>query len=49
MLMACLSYTATTCCQLLIDEKMPSSEAKLGLKGASLIGAVILFAMVRKG
>ena len=46
MLLACLTYTASTCCQLLLDERMTAPTAKLALRGAALLGAVLCFAMV---
>ncbi|GAX86042.1 hypothetical protein CEUSTIGMA_g13457.t1 [Chlamydomonas eustigma] len=45
MLMACLAYALQLGCQLLLDQKAIKPEMQLGLKGASLLGAVIMFAL----
>ncbi len=47
MLTACLAYTLSTCCQLLLDEKLTKHTDKLALRAASLVLAVVLFALVR--
>jgi hypothetical protein len=45
MLMACLAYALMVGCQLLLDQKAIKPEVQLGLKGASLLGAIVIFAV----
>ena len=36
----------STCCQLLLDTRVLAPDIKLALRGVSLLGAVLFFAMV---
>jgi hypothetical protein len=47
MLLACAAYAILTLSQLKLDQCQITPATKLALKGASLIGAIVLFAMVR--
>lgn len=46
MLLACGAYALATVCQLLLDESLTQPSFKLALRGASLLGATVLYAMV---